>query len=315
MTGDNVNTLRNTGKATLKMDYRNAPGRRLCLADGRCWWLTATDDILPWFHRLATIMELQECALNGAPKLAFSRMDGSESSVAATPMKQRDATTEWQCYDYETARIWTNRSVPDAVCEVELNEGHHSEYMNMWRSLQPIYQRCLRAGGMPFHAALVELEGRGILIAASGGTGKSTSCRRLPDYWKPLCDDETFIVFNEQKEYQAHPFPTWSDYVAGHGEKTWNVQYSVPVSGIFFLEKSEKDEVIPLGRGHAAALINESASQVCRRFWPKVHEELQIRLKRELVNNACKMAQKIPAFRLRASLHGRFWEEIEKALE
>jgi SynChlorMet cassette protein ScmC len=132
--------------------------------------------------------------------------------------------------------------------------------------------------------------------------------------WKPLCDDETLVVLDKQKKYRAHPFPTWSDYFWKRAENTWNVQYSVPLGGVFFLQQSETDEVVSLGEAEAAILMNESAIQVCQKFWRRLDRENLRKLRRELFNNASEMAKRIPAFILRVSLHGRFWEEMEKAL-
>ena len=169
-------------------------------------------------------------------------------------------------------------------------------------------------GGLPFHAGLAELHGRSVLFAAQGDTGKSTACRRLPDYWNTLCDDEALVVMSEQREYRTHPFPTWSDYLCKGEVGTWDVQYSVPLSGIFFLEQSETSEVVPLGTGEAAVLIGESAAQVCYKFWKDVDIEDQRRFRSDIFSNACEIAARIPAYRLRASLHGNFWEEVENVL-
>ena len=185
----------------------------------------------------------------------------------------------------------------------------------MWFALHPIYQRSISKGGLPFHAGLVELGGRGVLLAASSDTGKSTCCRRLPDDWKPLCDDEALIVLDKNKNFRAHPFPTWSDYIERQSEKTWNIQYSVPLSRVFFLEQSEIDEVAPIGEGEAALLISESAMQICEKFWRNASEEEQRNFRKMLFNNACKMAKQIPAYRLGVSRNGRFWEKMEQVLE
>jgi len=184
----------------------------------------------------------------------------------------------------------------------------------MWNALYPIYRESIDQGGLPFHAGLVELDGRGIILAGPGDTGKSTCCSRLPDYWNPLCDDEVLVVLDNEGNFRAHPFPTWSDYLWGESEKTCNVQRSVPVSGVFFIEQSQIDEALPLGQGKSAVYMNESATQVCRRFWRGADNEYKRTFRKNMFNNACKMAKKIPAFRLRVSLHGRFWEEIERVL-
>jgi len=89
----------------------------------------------------------------------------------------------------------------------------------------------------------------------------------------------------------------------------------VPLTGVFFLEQSKIDEVAPIGEGEAALLISDSAVQICEKFWRNAGKEEQRKFRRELFNNACKMAKQIPAYRLGVSLHGRFWEKIEQVLD
>jgi SynChlorMet cassette protein ScmC len=184
----------------------------------------------------------------------------------------------------------------------------------MWLALYPIYQSVQEAGGLPLHAALVSREGIGVLLAAPAGSGKSTCCSRLPAPWETLCDDETLIVRDEQNHYLAHPFPTWSDYIFRTSERTWNVQDSVPLPVVFFLEQAPTDEVIPMGEGQAAVRFNQLATEVCWRHWHRFDCKRQRRLKQRLFHNASEFAKAIPAYRLRASLNGRFWEQMERVL-
>jgi SynChlorMet cassette protein ScmC len=182
-------------------------------------------------------------------------------------------------------------------------------------SLYPIYQQVQDSGGLPLHAGLVEHNGKGVLLAGPKNAGKSTCCRRLPKPWYPLCDEETLIVKVNQERYLAHPFPTWSEYLAKRSEQTWNVHSHVPISSIFFLEQAGFDEAIPLGQGEASVFINQLATQVCCRYWNNLgHEDLRTR-KTKLFENVTELAEAVPAFRLRVSLKGRFWEEMEKVLQ
>jgi SynChlorMet cassette protein ScmC len=292
----------------------------LILGDGCSWRLSGIKDCMRLVARLAAIMELEEGRLNGSPKLVFcERGYINETTDAMIDAARSESSWSergegWHFCDHNTLRLWCHDNIADVVCEVKDIEGEEIEFINMWFSLQPVYQRSICKGGLPFHAGLAELDGQGIVLAAPGDKGKSTCCRRLPDYWQPLCDDETLVVLAQQKEYRAHPFPTWSDHLLKRSNGTWNVQYSVPLSGIFFLQQSETDEVEPVGEGQAALLITESATQICEKFWRNADEEDQKEFREELFNNACEMAKKIPAYRLRVSLKGRFWEKIEQVL-
>ncbi len=293
----------------------------LTLSDGCSWWLSGVNENVRWVDKLATIIELKESTLNGSPKLIFSSKVASNGTInrasdcVSAKLSYRGSNAGWSVSHPDSLRVWCHNNTPDVVCEVKDNdESSEIEIINMWFALHPIYQRSMCIGGLPFHAGLIELDGRGFLIAAKGDTGKSTCCRRLPDYWKPLCDDEALVVLDKQKTYRVHPFPTWSDYLFKHSEKTWNVQYSVPLTGVFFLEQSEADEIKPLGEGQAAVLIAESARQVCEKFWRTLAKEDKRPFRTEIFNNACKMVKQIPAYHLCVSLQNEFWKKMEQVI-
>ena len=118
---------------------------------------------------------------------------------------------------------------------------------------------------------------------------------------------------NDQGQYVAHPFPTWSD-LETNLDRTWNVQQHLPLSAIFILEQSETDEVFPIGQGEAAVLISELARDIRLRSWWCEDRGEEMAFKKSLFDNVCELAKSIPTFRLRATLPGRFWEEMERVL-
>ena len=289
-------------------------GYNLRVGNNQLWHITAdSEQLQPWIKKLACIMQLDARGLNEGTKLIYS-INNDKNNKTAHPEIRQAQNNGWKCHDLNTLCAYYHDKNHEVICTVKPFETPETEIITMWNALYPIYRESIHMGGLSFHAGLVELEGRGVIIAASGDTGKSTCCSRLPDYWNPLCDDEALVVVDNKGNFRAHPFPTWSDYLWRGSEKTWNFQRSVPVSGVFFIEQSEDDEAIPLGEGKAAVYMNESSTQVCRKYWRRADDNFQRRFKRELFDNACGMAKKIPAFRLRVNLHGRFWEEIERAL-
>lgn len=183
--------------------------------------------------------------------------------------------------------------------------------------LLPIYKHSIDKGGLPVHSGLAELNGSGVLLVAPSGTGKSTCCRRLPDHWLPLCDDQALVVLDQKNNYRVHPFPTLSDYLLKQTGITWNVQHSVPLAGIFFLEQALIDRVDPepFGQGKAAVMLYASAKHICRKFSSILGYEEQKKMRQDFFYNACSLVKKIPAYRLRVSLHGKFWTEIERVLD
>ncbi len=292
----------------------------LRLADGQAWQIMATPRAESWLENLASIMGLRAYQSNGSAKLIFHREE-PENKRWGTPLENLDPKNElglpsstWKVDDLKAVKLWSHPCVPDVICEIGCENDHTLDIIRMWLALHPIYQRAQESGGLPLHAALVARNGMGVLLAAQGGVGKSTCSRRLPPRWRALSDDETLVVRDDQKRFFAHPFPTWSDHLWRGSTQTWNVQKHLPLSAIFFLEKADTDKVVSLSQSQAAVSINESATEVCRRGWRNMEQNRQRRAKEQLFSNACELAKRVPAFKLRFSPNGRFWEEMEKAL-
>ena len=221
---------------------------------------------------------------------------------------------EWKVQNLERLKIWSHPGSPRIICEIGAEDHFDLDLIRMWAATYAIYQRAMETGGLPFHACLAGREEVGVLLAAPGGGGKSTCARRLAPPWRSLCDDETLIVRDPEGRYFVHPFPTWSNFFWKREERTWNVQEYIPLSAVFFLKKGKKDEVIPMGRGEAAARMYQAAEQVCLRNWRYFSAEEERREKEKLFANSCELAQNIPALTLHVSLQGQFWKEVEKAL-
>jgi SynChlorMet cassette protein ScmC len=220
----------------------------------------------------------------------------------------------WRQQDLGLLSLWSRPDRDEISCEL-LNAGQDDMgILMMSQCLHFVHDKALDFGGVPFHAALVELEGKGVLLAGPGGRGKTTCCRRLPAKWKILCDDEALVLKDEFGRYVAHPFPTWKECLPGWSERTWRVQSRVPLSAIFFLERGESDTVIPIGTGEAANRINGSATQICFLSLEYLNKDEQRAWRKRVFDNACCLAESIPAFVLRVSPTGAFWQEMERVL-
>lgn len=314
------NSYRSSQRTMFKSLSENEIGYSVRLGNEQGWHMIATKGVRPLVDRLAWIMELKTRKSSKYPKIIFvlrhrvEKRNGEPVFQLHPKIKEDLPSKGWNASDLLYLRVWSHREVPDVICELEPQEGKKENLHSMRMALQPVYQRTQDSGGLPLHAALVDRNGFGIVLAASGGIGKSTCCHRLRDPWHTLCDDEVLVVHHNQNGYLAHPFPTWSDYFADRFDRTCNIERCVPLRAIFFLEQSETDEVVPMGRGHSAVLIYQSATEVCHRNWIKVNREKVSNLRKNLFENSCRLAKTIPAFRLRVSLKGRFWEQIEKAI-
>jgi hypothetical protein len=169
-------------------------------------------------------------------------------------------------------------------------------------------------GGVLLHGALAEKDGMGVVLAAPGGTGKTTASYRLPAPWHSLCDDTTLVVVDSQGNYWAHPWPTWSRFLRGDLDGTWDVQYAVPLKGIFFLSQAVADRVESVGPGQAVSLLVECAEQASALMTLGLSEEETRALRLERFNNLCALARAVPTHVLHISLTGAFWQEIEHCL-
>ena len=293
----------------------------LRLGNGQGWQLTSTRGVESEVGALARLMGLEPCTQNKYPKLIFIRGGQGETACEKGLFSLDKRAGDdlpgcgWQAYNLNLLKVWYHTDTPNLICIMNHGEGVHEEtVLSMRLSLYPIYQQVLDSGGLPFHAGLVEHHGKGILLAAPRNMGKSTSCRRLPSSWLSHCDEEALIVRDTGKGYLVHSFPTWSDYFEKRFKRTWRVHTYLPLTSIFLLEKSSMDEVIPLGQGEAMAFVNQLALQVCYRYWADLdHTEMRNRRNR-LLENICELARAVPAFKLRVSLNGRFWEKIEAVL-
>jgi SynChlorMet cassette protein ScmC len=293
----------------------------LRLGNGQAWQLTSTVGAKSDVVELARIMGLRTGKSNGYPRLIFIRERREQTECEETPYRPSKNIEEdlrqsgWQAYDLRVLRVWYHDDTADLICEMRHDEGVYEEtILSMRLSLYPIYQQVLDSEGLPLHAGLVENRGRGVLLAAPRNMGKSTSCRRLPSSWHSLCDEEALIVRDVERRYLVHPLPTWSDYFDKRSKRTWRVNNYLPLTSIFLLEKSTMDEVIPLGQGEATAFVNQLALQMCYRYWADLDPTDMRSSRTKLLENICELARAVPAFKLRVSLNGRFWERIQEVL-
>lgn len=202
-----------------------------------------------------------------------------------------------------------------AICL--LPPGNHKEVrINPMSDLaKAIALRTLPAGGLLLHGALAEKDGQGVILAAPGGTGKTTASNRFPPPWRSLSDDATLVVPDGTGGYRAHPWPTWSRF-RDHGPGgSWHVEESVPLAALFFLSRSEEDRAEPAGTGDAVAYITESVHQTTGipTQSGRTPEEAARHCEAEIAA-ATRLARAVPAYRLEISLAGKFWEAIEDAL-
>ena len=188
-------------------------------------------------------------------------------------------------------------------------------YINLTRLSLILARQSQAGGGVLLHGGLAERDGLGVILAAAGGTGKTTASNRLPAPWRSLCDDTTLVVRDPQGRYWAHPWPTWSRFLDGEPGGTWDVQNAVPLKGIFFLARAAEDRAERLGLGHTVSMLVECAGQASMVMALGLSPEELRAHHLERFNNLCALARITPAHRLHLSLNGAFWQEMERTLK
>ena len=153
----------------MKDDYTQ--GYSLSLNDANRWWITSERLNASWLNKLAAIMELSKGKSDGSSKLIFCNMRREGESVARSMDSRFINTNEpsfrqgWLVYHLDGMRVWCHNKSSDFICEMNNSENRETQLINMWNSLQFIYYQAISRGGLPFHAALIELRRHGILIA------------------------------------------------------------------------------------------------------------------------------------------------------
>jgi len=290
------------------------------LAGDLSWAFMATAEASPWLMKLSRIMRLKNVDRNGCPKIILCRseLDSKKKRESVKRLREKESVdiplTGWRIYPGNGLQIWDHRQKNCVICDLGHISTNEIDAMQMIAVISLIWKEAIMEGGIPLHAGLPEFQGRGVAIAARGGGGKTTCSRRLPSAWKAHCDDAALVLRVSPSDYVAHPFPTWSEYLSGQCESNWGVEKRLPLSGIFFLEKAQSDEIIPLDRSRAAVSINQSAWQIMSSRIGVIPKKEMTELRIRLFENACAMAGVIPAYTLRVSMTGRFWEKIEECL-
>lgn len=302
-------------------------GFTLALGDGSHWCVAGVPSSKNWMGKLVSILNLRQGSANGDNLLIIlegedpieraKRLGVPESGwihLSEGARKFVDPDSGWINLNNTCLSLWYRRDSADLVVELKSPLVGFDGYNSLRFALQFVFRHSLKKGGLPLHTALVEHQGKGALLLGISGTGKSTCCRRLSPPWQARCDDEVLLTLAPDGRYLAHPFPTWSDYLAQREKIPLTSQNPSPLAGVFFIEQSSSDECLPADPSKALVETIVAAQLVLiRHLWYCDPEEAK-GLRSDIFANACEVLKKVPSFRLRVSLTGRFWEKMEAAL-
>jgi SynChlorMet cassette protein ScmC len=201
-----------------------------------------------------------------------------------------------------------------AICILSDHFNDEPFFMQMSYIFALISSIALNQGCIFIHGGLVEKDHMGLIFAGRSGVGKTTAVNRIPPPWTPLCDETTLIVKDDRGVYWAHPMPTRSRFREEGPGGVWNVQHSVPLKGIFFLIQDDEEQLIPLNRINSAFLINQFADEAMGALFGWCDIKTRTPIFTQILSSSSAIAQAVPAYILRLSLNGTFWEDVDRIL-
>jgi len=177
----------------------------------------------------------------------------------------------------------------------------------MWVMLQPFFLHCLTRGALPVHAASADRNGRSVIVAAAGDTGKTTTVRRLKPPWVERGDDAALLLPRRQG-FELHPLPTWSEFIYGTNPlAAWDFEKGTDLGGIFFLQQANQDRAEPLPAPVATMMLYRSAMEALGPLQKQISPDLRTRI----FETAADIIRVTPALILHATLRGDVQESIE----
>jgi SynChlorMet cassette protein ScmC len=169
-------------------------------------------------------------------------------------------------------------------------------------------------GGLLLHAALVCRGENGFLLMGGSGSGKTTASRRIPSPWRSCCDDYTLVLRDPEGKYWAHPWPTWSRFFQSGPGGSWPAGTAIRLRAIFFLQPAAVDEWSEAIPHQPTVKILEAVEQATWSTTLSLKKSLRRTIRLRRLENAIHLARQVPAFQLKLTLHGKYWEIMENAL-
>lgn len=126
------------------------------------------------------------------------------------------------------------------------------------------YRQLLKFDGMMLHASAVVMDGYAYLFSAPCGTGKSTHT----SLWRKVFGDDRAKILNDDKPALRLMGGKW--YACGtpwSGKTDQNINMMVPVAGICFLRRGEKNTIEPFsGKEAIHAVMEQTARSASPQF-------------------------------------------------
>ena len=231
----------------------------------------------------------------------------------------------WTRYKNAPGCFWEHERTSQWIIPVNfqpplLGDNYYEHKLRVWAGIflyTPTIMAVQKQGALYVHGALVSWRGQGLAILASSGTGKSTTCNRLPTGWEVHADDQMLLFQTESGEFRAHGLPTWSRYFEDGKIEPYNVSESVPLKALLFLERADRNRIEPepLSHSQASAGLFAAVIQVNHTYWRSFSQAQKVRLATVFTDRSTEFTRKINTYRFQLSLGGAFWRDLEYFLE
>ena len=160
------------------------------------------------------------------------------------------------------SRAYLYQGEKQAIADISLSEAYRQHLQEKYPEAEDALLEYMATGsnfytllllfqGMMLHASAVEVDGKAYLFSAPSGTGKSTHTA----LWLQLFGERARIINDDkpalrQKEDGFFVYGTpWS------GKTSQNINCKVPLQGIAFLQRSEKNSIERISAKEALPLI------------------------------------------------------------
>jgi len=164
------------------------------------------------------------------------------------------------------------------------------------------------------HGALLEVDGRGVVLFAPCGMGKSTSCRRFASQGgKVLCDDKLFVTFTDDGRLLAQPCPTWSREVLSTEIET-DFTTTLPLGALLFLNRGEDDRIVPIKAGAWHLQLLQSNSNFFRRPADAFPSDIINQVTQACLPRLEKLCRQFGYYELQGDLHGSIRRHLQEFL-
>lgn len=216
----------------------------------------------------------------------------------------------WEC---ETDSVWV---ICSSFEPNNFKEGD-PKGLRIWTSLMIGFPTIIVAqqhGGFFLHAALVSHHGRGLVISAKGGMGKTTTCHRLPEPWRVHADDQVLIIPQKNGDLMAYALPTWSIFWDEEPVFPVNIREPIPLKAFVFLNQAKQNTLTPLTKVQAVSSLFMGVVHMSRLYWRFMEKTRKQAWANKIISRCRRITETFPAWHLELSLTGAFWNDLERLL-